>query len=110
MRPLAMPGSKHNYCHGNDIHVYILFIITDCTNIPVIRHAVVSEMFGAYRNINTGIKHACVPTDSFVMTGQPLSVCRSGDTWDVLFTCVPKGNNTVYDFHLKIQNIYIGGI
>ena len=40
------------------------------------------------------------------MTGRPLSVCRSGDTWDVLLTCVPKGNNNVYNFHLEIQNIY----
>jgi hypothetical protein len=24
------------------------------------------------------------------------TTCRSGDTWDVL-TCVPRGNNNVYD-------------
>jgi hypothetical protein len=34
------------------------------------------------------------------------TTCRSGDTWDVLLTCVPKGNNNVYNFHLEIQNIY----
>jgi hypothetical protein len=34
------------------------------------------------------------------------TTCRTGDTWDVLLTCVPKDNNNVYDFHLEIQNIY----